>query len=72
MIEAYKNDQPMREAYLRCNGMIHAEIWDIEEGYQVALCTADKIGFPESPEFDTADQCRAWASEYCPELKIKE
>ena len=72
MIEAYKNDRPMREAYLRINGRIHAEIWETEEGYQVALCRADKIGGPESPEFNTIDQCRIWASEYCPGLKLKE
>lgn len=71
MIEAYKSNRPLREAYLRMNGITHAEIWDTEEGYKVHLCSGDGIGFPESPEFYMIGQCNEWAAKYCPELEIK-
>ncbi len=72
MIEAYKTNRLMRETYLRINDIIYAEIWDTYEGYHVALCSADNIGFPESPELYTIGQCHKWVSEFCPELSIKE
>ena len=71
MIEAYKTNRFMRAAFLRMNAIEHAEVWDTEEGYQVALCSAVGIGFPESPEFYTVGQCHKWLSEYCPELEMK-
>lgn len=70
MIESYKTNAPLREAYFRINGIKHAEIWDTDEGYQVALCMSDGCGLRESPEFHTLGQCIAWARKYCPELSI--
>lgn len=70
MIEAYKTNSPLREAFLRMNHIRHAEIWDTENGYQVALCSDFGVGFRESPEFATMGQCAEWCKKYCPELEI--
>ena len=71
MIEAYKTNRALRETYLRMNAVTHAEIWDSENGYIVYLCSAPGVGFPESPEFYTIEQCHKWVKEFCPELNIK-
>ena len=71
MIESYKTNRTMQETYLRINGITHAEIWDTDNGYQVALCSGENIGFPESPEFYTIGQCHEWVNRYCSELEIK-
>jgi hypothetical protein len=70
MIEAYKTNAPLRAAYLRMNGITHAEIWNTDEGYQVALCADEGKGWPESPDFATPGQCAKWAATYCPELRL--
>lgn len=70
MIEAYKTNAPLRAAFIRMNGITHAEVWDTESGYQVALCAAEGMGWRESPEFGTPGQCAAWARQYCPELDL--
>ena len=61
----------MREAFYRMNGITHAEIWDSENGYQLAVCSGDGMGWPESPDFATPGQCIGWARTYVPELEIK-
>ena len=70
MLEYYKTNAPLREAFYRMNGIKHAEIWDCDDGYQIALCTSESVGFRESPEFSTPGQCITWARNYCPELDI--
>ena len=73
VLQFYATNKPMRSAFLRMNGITHAEVWDTEEGYQIALCSADGIGFPEGPEFGTPGQCVAWLRNTCQcrELAIK-
>lgn len=58
-------NEPLRSAYLRMNGITHAEIWETDEGYQLALCSAPGIGYRESPEFGTPGQCIAWLRDVC-------
>lgn len=70
MIEAYKTNRTMRETFYRMNGIKHAEVWDTDNGYQVALCGSEGCGWRESPEFHTIGQCAKWVKTYCPELEI--
>ncbi len=70
MIEAYKTNAPMREAFYKMNGIKHAEIWDTDGGYQVAFCESEGCGWEESPEFSTIGQCINWSKTYCPELPL--
>lgn len=70
MIETYKTNATMRNTFYRINHITHAEAWDTEEGYQVALCSDDGVGFRESPEFFTVGQCAQWVKTYCPELRM--
>ena len=70
MIETLKTNASTRAAYLRMNGIKHAEVWDTDSGYQVALCTSEGFGWRESPEFATIGQCKAWAQSYIPELSL--
>lgn len=71
MIEAYKTNPSLRNSYYRMNGIKHAEVWDTDEGYQVALCGSEGCGWRCSPEFYTVGQCAKWIKEYCPELSLK-
>ena len=70
ILEAYKTNTAMRETYYRMNSIKHAEIWDTDDGYQVALCSSEGIGLNSSPEFYTIGQCAKWAKEFCPELSL--
>lgn len=70
MIEQWETHSPMRQSFYRMNGITHAEIWDTENGYVVALCSAPNVGFPESRECGTPGACIQWARKYCPELDL--
>ena len=77
MLEAYKTNGIMRDRYLQMNSITHAEIWDSEDNqgndYQLALCTADGVGFREGPTFATPGQVYGWVRNTCncKELLIK-
>jgi len=72
MIEAYRSNAPLRQAFYRMNGIKHAEVWDSEDdtGYQVALCGSEGCGWRESPVFATPGQCAAWVRTYAPEMPL--
>ncbi len=70
MIESYKTNAAMREAFYHMNGIKHAEIWNTDNGYQVVLCNSYGRGWSESPEFTTIGQCAEWVKTYCPELLL--
>jgi len=55
----------MRAQYLKANGITHAEIWQTDNGYTLHLCSAPGIGFAESPEYPTANQCLVYLRRDC-------
>lgn len=71
MLEAYQTNAAMRATYYRMNKITHAEVWDTDNGYKVALCSDEGVGFPEQHELATVGQCYAWCRRYCPELAVK-
>ena len=70
IFESYKTNGTMRDRFYRMNGIKHAEVWDTDDGYTVALCTARGVGWIESGEKQSIRQCMAWARVHCPELSL--
>lgn len=65
MLQHYANNPAMRLQYLAINGINHAEVWEEEGGYTLALCTRPGAGFVESPAFQTPEECINWLRVTC-------
>jgi len=65
MLNAYKNNPALQSEYLKLNKITHAEIWEEESGFILAICTGPGVGFPESPSFEDPSQCEQWLREHC-------
>jgi hypothetical protein len=72
IVESYKTNRPMREAYFRMNGYTHAEIDDSRDGdgYEIMLTHGNGIGCYEPRQFDSIGAARKWCKEYAPELTV--
>lgn len=65
MLNAYRNNPYLQQHYLKINKITHAEIWEQEGGFVLAICTQPGVGFPESPLMDHPDQCKQWLDQAC-------